>query len=75
MKRANITKKVTLHSLRHTNITLQLIAGVDLKTVSSRAGHARASTTTDIYSHFIRNSDCHASKILDDILNGKNIEL
>ena len=75
LKRANITKKVTLHSLRHTNITLQLIAGVDLKTVSSRAGHARASTTTDIYSHFIRNSDCHASKILDDILNGKNIEL
>ena len=30
--------KVTLHSLRHTNITLQLNAGVDMKTVSTRAG-------------------------------------
>lgn len=44
---------VTLHSLRHTNITLQLNAGVDMKTVSTRAGHARASTTSDFYSHFL----------------------
>ena len=46
--------KVTLHSLRHTNITLQLVAGVDMKTVSARAGHSKASTTSDFYSHFIR---------------------
>jgi len=75
LKRAGIEKKISLHSLRHTNITLQLISGVDLKTVSSRAGHARASTTTDIYSHFIRSSDTHASKIIDSIFTGKNIEL
>ncbi len=58
---------VTLHSLRHTNITLQLIAGVDMKTVSARAGHARASTTSDFYSHFITNSDIHASEIINKI--------
>ena len=46
--------KVTLHSLRHTNITLQLVAGVDMKTVSARAGHSKASTTSDFYSHFIK---------------------
>ena len=59
--------KVTLHSLRHTNITLQLVAGVDMKTVSARAGHAKASTTSDFYSHFIKNSDIHASEILNKI--------
>lgn len=59
--------KVTLHSLRHTNITLQLVAGVDMKTVSARAGHSKASTTSDYYSHFIKNSDIHASEILNKI--------
>ena len=58
-------KDVTLHSLRHTNITMQLTSGVDLRTVSARAGHSRTSTTTDIYSHFIKNSDRHASKMID----------
>lgn len=59
--------KVSLHSLRHTNITLQLIAGVDMKTVSARAGHSKASTTSDFYSHFIKNSDIHASEVLNKI--------
>ena len=64
LKKAGL-KSVTLHSLRHTNITMQLTSGVDLRTVSARAGHSRTSTTTDIYSHFIKNSDRHASKIID----------
>lgn len=59
--------EVSLHSLRHTNITLQLIAGIDLKTVSARAGHARASTTSDFYSHYIRNSDIHASEMINKL--------
>ena len=59
--------KVTLHSLRHTNITLQLVAGVDMKTVSARAGHSKSSTTSDFYSHFIKNSDIHASEVINKI--------
>lgn len=70
LKRAGL-KEVTLHSLRHTNITLQLVSGVDLRTVSARAGHARTSTTTDIYSHFIKNSDIHACKIIDTIFDSE----
>ncbi len=58
---------VTLHSLRHTNITLQIMAGVPLVTVSGRAGHARTSTTTDIYSHFLKSSDKEAADKLDSI--------
>lgn len=68
LERAGLPK-VTLHSLRHTNITLQLIAGVDMKTVSTRAGHARASTTSDFYSHFLKSSDKNASAKINDIFN------
>ena len=74
LKRAGL-KEVTLHSIRHTNITLQISSGVDLKTVSVRAGHARASTTSDIYSHFIRSSDTHASKVLDNIFSSDDKDI
>ena len=57
----------TVHSLRHTNITMQIAAGVPLVTVSGRAGHARTSTTTDIYSHFLKSSDKTAAKTIERI--------
>lgn len=57
----------TVHSLRHTNITMQIAAGVLLITVSGRAGHARTSTTTDIYSHFLKSSDKTAAEALENL--------
>lgn len=57
----------TVHSLRHTNITMLLAAGVPLVTVSGRAGHARTSTTTDIYSHFLKSSDKTAAEKLEQL--------
>ena len=57
----------TVHSLRHTNITMQIAAGVPLVTVAGRAGHARTSTTTDIYSHFLKSSDKTAAQLLENI--------
>lgn len=62
----------TIHSLRHTNITLQIAAGVPLTTVSDRAGHSRTSTTLDIYSHFIKTSDQQAAAILDNMFSNCN---
>ncbi|MDE7182505.1 MAG: site-specific integrase [Clostridia bacterium] len=59
----------TVHSLRHTNITLQIAAGVPLTTVTGRAGHSRTSTTLDIYSHFIKTTDQQAAAILDNIFS------
>lgn len=38
-----------------------------MKTVSARAGHSKASTASDFYSHFIKNSDIHASEMLNKI--------
>jgi integrase len=60
--------QVSIHSLRHTNITLLIAAGVPLRTVSYRAGHAQTSTTANIYSHAIRTADEMAADVLDDIL-------
>lgn len=57
----------TVHSLRHTNITMQIAAGVPLVTVAGRAGHARTSTTTDIYSHFLKSSDRTAAEKIEKL--------
>jgi len=35
--------QITIHSLRHTNITLQIAAGIPLQTFSKRSGHAQTS--------------------------------
>lgn len=70
LKKANLPH-FTIHSLRHTNITLQITSGVSLITVSGRAGHSRTSTTTDIYSHFIQSSDTVAASTLDNLFQTK----
>lgn len=66
--------QISIHSLRHTNITLLIAAGVPLRTVSYRAGHAQTSTTANIYSHAIRTADEIAADVLEDILKPKIID-
>lgn len=45
----NLPAELTFHGLRHTNITLLLINGVDVGTVADNAGHANKSTTLNMY--------------------------
>jgi integrase len=42
---------ISLYQLRHTQATLPLCRGVHPEIVADRLGHARTSTTLDIYSH------------------------
>ena len=42
---------VRLHDLRHTHASILLKAGVHLKVVQERLGHASIAITGDIYSH------------------------
>lgn len=70
LKRHNLPD-VCVHSLRHTNATLMIASGVDLRTVSKRLGHAQMTTTANIYTHAIRTADERASQVLDDILTVK----
>ena len=44
---------IRLHDLRHTNASLALAAGVDLKVVSDRLGHSTTVITADLYTHVI----------------------
>ncbi len=60
---------VRLHDLRHFNATALLAAGTDVRTVSGRLGHADASTTLDIYSHFVRHADEQAAGTIGAILD------
>lgn len=61
--------KVTLHSLRHSNATLMIAEGTDIRTVSNRLGHAQTSTTLNIYAHALKSRDQEAAKMLDMALN------
>ena len=39
------------HELSHTNASMLIAQGVDVRTVAGLLGHAQPSTTLDIYSH------------------------
>ena len=51
LKANNLPLNLNVHSLRHTNASLLISQGVDVRTVASLLGHAQASTTLDIYAH------------------------
>jgi integrase len=55
---------VRLHDLRHYVATRLLSAGVDVRTVAGRLGHRNASTTLNVYSHFVPEADREAAEIL-----------
>ena len=60
---------VHFHSLRHTNASLLIAAHVPVTTVSGRLGHAKTSTTTDIYAGFIRSADAAAADALTGVFD------
>lgn len=62
---------ITLHGLRHTSATLLIAENVDVKTVSSRLGHAQTSTTMDIYAHALEQMDEKAANVLEDVFKRK----
>jgi integrase len=66
-KRAGVGA-VPLHSFRHFAATRMLAAGVPVRTVAGRLGHANAATTLNVYSHWIEASDQTAATVLGDLL-------
>jgi integrase len=66
--RIGIDPAVRLHDLRHFTATRLLDAGVPVKTVSGRLGHARPATTLNVYAHFIPATDRVAADLIGGLL-------
>lgn len=58
------------HALRHTQATLLIGEGADVKTVQARLGHASPSTTLSIYSHAIEANDRKAADAFGELISG-----
>jgi integrase len=64
---------VRLHDLRHLHATQLLAAGVPVRTVSGRLGHANAATTLNVYGHFLEASDRQAADVIGGLLAASRV--
>lgn len=67
-KKINLPQDVPLHGLRHTNATLLITKGINVKNVSTRLGHSNTGTTLNVYAQAIAGVDKTAGETLDKIL-------
>ena len=56
------------HDLRHFSITTLIAAGVDVRTVAARHGHANAMMTLNRYAHALPEKDRQAAEVLGRML-------
>ena len=57
-----------LHSFRHFGATRLIDAGISVRAVSGRLGHANASTTLSVYAHFVETSDVEAANVMGGLV-------
>jgi len=67
LKQAGV-RRVSLHSLRHTNASLRIEAGQNIKYVQLQLGHASIQTTLDRYGHLIREVNTEQVRRLENML-------
>ncbi|WP_074105723.1 site-specific integrase [Clostridioides difficile] len=67
IKRNNL-RNIRVHDLRHTNASLLLLGGTNMKVVSERLGHTDIQITMNRYSHVLEEMDKKASDNLSKIL-------
>ncbi len=66
IRRAGL-KRIRFHDLRHTNATLLIGNGVDIKTVSARLGHSSVVITLDTYAKFLPEADQRAAGVMANV--------
>jgi integrase len=62
-----IGRPINLHALRHTHVSHLIAVGVDILTISRRVGHAKPTTTLNVYRHLIPNSDDRAAQAVTNM--------
>ena len=66
LQEGDLPDNLNVHSLRHTNASMLIAQGVDVRTVAGLLGHAQPSTTLDIYSHtFDKNKKLAQQKLAE----------
>jgi integrase len=60
---------ISLHDLRHTHATIMLKAGVPVKVVSERLGHANAAFTMSVYQHVLPGMQAEAAAVFANLLS------
>jgi integrase len=66
---------IRFHDLRHTSISFQLEMRTSLNTVQRRAGHSKASVTSDIYGHTMEHSQDIAAEKIEEMVTPIAVEL
>jgi len=60
---------INFHGLRHTSASILIAEGVDIQTIAKRLGHTKPTTTTSIYSHFLKKPDAEAANKFEMLFN------
>jgi len=68
-KKANVS--LTIHEMRHTHMTIALMNGEPVDSVSRRGGHSKTSTTLNIYSHATSGDQTSAINKFTEAMQGK----
>lgn len=66
---ASIGVQLSPHQLRHAHATLLLAAGVPVRAVSERLGHANPTVTMNVYAHLTKGLRDHATEAASDIMS------
>lgn len=64
----NDLPRITVHALRHSNASLLINNGVDIKAVSAQLGHCSINVTADTYAHLFDEYRARISQSLEDSL-------
>lgn len=61
-------KRITCHSLRHTQASMMLYKGVNIKYISKRLGHKDTVMTLQTYSHILDEMEQKESRQIDQTM-------
>ena len=73
--KANGLPNIRFHDLRHTSLSFLLDSGTPVNTVQRRAGHSKASITTDTYGHSMGHSEDEAAIRIEEMITPVAVKL
>lgn len=56
-------RHVSFHSLRHTNASMRILAGQNIKYMSTQMGHSSVKVTLDVYGHLFNDEDFNRQQV------------